>query len=203
MKYCLLVVSLFICCFIFSNQSSFGQNNPKDTLTRYYLKIAKGKIDEKRFSEANDLFKKIFALKTTVPDELAYHYGYTLLNLKKFTQGKNAIYKYLDLQGDTGAYSQKAYAALEEADCLETGYKDIFMECDVCYGDSTLDITCRLCKGTGVATTSSNFGNSYHTCHRCNGEKIVKCTVCKGHLKEKIICYNCNGRGRKKIRKKC
>jgi hypothetical protein len=213
MKSRLLVITFLFCCLFFSNRSSFAQN-PKDTLISYYMKIGKEKVAEKKFSEANDYFKKIFALKTTVPDEFAYFYGYTLLNLKKYTQGRNALYKYLDLQGDKGIYSQKAYEALEQADCQETGYKDVFVECDICYGDSTLEINCRhckgkgieicpLCKGSGVATTSTNFGSSYHTCHRCAGEKIVKCTVCKGHLKEKIICYNCNGKGRKKIRKKC
>ncbi len=211
MKY---LISVFIfCSLIFQRQVSYGQS-PKDTLANHYLEIAKGKVEEKKFTEANELFKKIFALKTTVPDELAYFYGYTLLNLKKYSQSRSALNKYLELQGYNGPLSYKAREALEEADCWETGYKDAFVECDVCYGDSTLEINCRqckgkgveicpVCKGSGVATTTTNFGNSYHTCQRCAGEKLVKCTTCKGKLKENIICYNCNGRGRKKIRRKC
>lgn len=211
MKYLILVVTF--CMLMFHHQVSFGQS-PKDTLARYYLRIAKEKIDENKLNEANDVFKKIFSLKTPVPDELAYHYGYTLLKLKKYSQCRTAFNKYLKLQGNEGPLSRQAMDGLIEADCQETGYRDAYIACDVCFGDSTLEINCRqckgkgveicpVCKGSGVATTSTNFGSNYHTCHRCNGEKIVKCTVCKGKLKETIICYSCNGKGRKKIRRKC
>ncbi len=210
------IVSGFILCFyllIGFNQASYGQS-PKDTLVNHYLEIAKGKVEEKKFSEANELFKKIFALKAPVPDELAYFYGYTLLNLKKYSQGRNALNKYLDLLGNNGPLSHKAIEALENVDCQETGYKDLYIECDICYGDSTIEIACRqckgkgieicpLCKGSGVAVSNNNFGSSYHSCQRCAGEKIIRCTICKKTLKEKIICYNCNGKGRKKIRRKC
>ncbi len=211
MKYFIVVIIFF--SLLYTSQLSFAQT-PKDTLTNYYLEVAKGKVEEKKFTEANDIFKKIFALKNPVPDELAYFYGYTLLNLKKYSQSRTALNKYLELQGQEGPLSHKAREALEEADCQETGYKDGSIECDVCFGDSTLEINCRqckskgievcpLCKGSGVTTSSNNFGNSYHTCQRCAGEKIVRCTLCKGNLKEKVICYNCNGKGRKKIRRKC
>ena len=195
------------------NLLSYGQN-PKDSLLNQYLKTAKTKVEEKKFTEANEIFKKITALKIPVPDELAYFYGYTLLNLKKYAQGKSALTKYIELVGTNGPLSQKAIEAIETIDCQETGYKNISIECDICYGDSTLEIACRhckgkgievcpLCKGTGVATTNTNFGTSYHSCQRCAGEKIIWCSVCKKTLKEKIICYNCNGKGRKKIKKKC
>ena len=211
MKHIIVVVG--VCCLFLSSQWCYGQT-PKDTLVNHYLGIAKQKIEEKKFTEANDIFKKIFALKAPVPDELAYYYGYTLLNLNKYTQSRSALNKYLELQGTNGPLSQKAQEALTRADCKETGYHDVYMQCDVCYGDSTTEIACRqckgkgieicpLCKGNGVVMSATNFGTSYHTCHRCAGEKIIKCTVCKGTLKEKIICYNCNGKGRKKIRRKC
>ena len=207
-------ILVFWCSFLITGFNlSFGQT-PNDTLTNHYLELAKQKVEEKKFSEANDIFKKIFALKSPVPDELAYFYGYTLLNLNKYSQSRVALNKYIVLQGDQGPLSHKATEALIKLDCIETGYYDVFMECDICYGDSTTEIACRhckgkgieicpLCKGSGVATASNNFGNTFHTCHRCNGEKIIKCTVCKGTLKEKIICYNCNGKGRKRIRRKC
>jgi hypothetical protein len=211
MKYFVLVFSF--CCMLFSH-TSFGQLVPKDSLAKNYLAIAKKKMAEKKYAEANDIFKKIFSFRSAMPDELAYYYGYNLLNLNKYTQSRAALNKYLVLQGDNGPLSQKAKEALLEIDCKETGYHDVTIECDVCYGDSTTEIACRnckgrgteicpLCKGNAVVMTPTNFGINYHTCHRCAGEKIVKCTVCKGTLKEKIICYNCNGRGRKKIRRKC
>ena len=210
------ISAVIILCFYFlviSNRVANGQN-PKDTLANYYLEIAKGKVEEKKFTEANEIFKKIFSLKSTVPDELAYFYGFTLVNLKKYTQGKNALNKYLTLQGTNGPLSHKAIEAIEKADCLETGYKDQYIECDVCYGDSTVEIACRhckgkgveicpLCKGSGVAISSNTFGSNYRSCNRCLGEKIIKCEVCKKTLKEKIICNNCSGQGRKKIRRKC
>ncbi|HSZ24466.1 MAG TPA: hypothetical protein VK766_02045 [Cytophagaceae bacterium] len=211
MRYFVFVCTLFH--LIFSNDVSYGQL-PKDTLAKRYFASAKVKIEENKFSEANDFFKKIVTLQVPVPDELAYFYGYTLLHLGKYPQSKAALHKYLVLQGDTGKFSVKAKESLELLDCKETGYKDVYVVCDVCFGDSTIEIHCRsckgrgieicpVCKGNGVVTTSNNFGNNYHTCHRCAGEKIIRCTACDGKLKEKIICYNCNGSGRKKIRKKC
>jgi DnaJ-class molecular chaperone len=188
--------------------------SPRDTLANHYLEIAKGKVEEKKYAEAQEIFKKIFSLKATVPDELAYFYGVTLLNLKKYSQSRTALNKYLDLQGKDGPLSHKAEEALIRVDCEETGYRDAYMVCDVCYGDSIQEITCRICKGkgiemcptckgSGVSTSTNSFGTSYHTCNRCAGEKIIRCTTCKGERKEKIVCYNCHGKGHLRIRRKC
>jgi len=207
-------LSVFIVLILmFNSLRTLAQLNG-DTLMNYYFNLAKTKMDSKRFSEANDVFKKIFSLKTPAPDELAYYYGFNLLQLNKFAQSRTALNKYLELQGTNGPFSKAALEALEIADCKETGYRDIYMLCDICYGDSAISVSCRhckekgfelcpLCKGNGVSMSTGNFGTTFQTCPRCNGEKIVKCTVCKGTLKEKIICYSCNGKGRKKIRRKC
>ncbi len=207
------VVLVSSCLFFLLLRYSFGQT-AKDTLVNSYLEVAKTKIEAQKFTEANDIFKKIFALKAPMPDDLAYYYGFTLLNLKKYAQSRVALSKYLELQGEQGPLSLKAKEALLLADCKETGYYDDSIECDICFGDSTVDIACRnckgrgievcaLCKGTGVVTSGTNFATTYRTCQRCAGEKIIKCTVCKQTLKEKIICYSCNGKGRRKIKRKC
>ena len=206
--YFMVIVVLFFCT------PTVAAQNPSDTLVFFFVTQGKKQLEDKKYKEALESFKRVFALKSAVPDEVAYYYGYALLHLSNFSQSKAALKKYIELQGRNGLLYDKTLEALEEADCKETGFKDAFILCDICFGDSTITIGCRtckekgyevcpLCKGNGVVLSASSFGNTYRTCHRCAGEKIIKCTTCKSSLKETLMCYSCSGKGRKKIRKKC
>ncbi len=199
--------------FFFAAYTNISAQVAKDSLVSVYFNAAKTKIVEEKYDDANSYFKKIFALKSPVPDELAYYYGYNLLKLKKYVQSREAILKYIKLKGEKGTLYTEALSALDELDCAETGYKEVEVECDLCHGDTLIiecsrcrgigKEVCPICGGTGVAVSAGNFGTNYHTCHRCNGNKIVTCSVCDGLGKVMEICRKCRGKGKVKEKKKC
>jgi hypothetical protein len=177
------------------------------------LNSAKTLIQEKKNQEAHQKFKKLFSLKKVIPNEAAYWYALNLYELRKNGLSKTAFKKYLKLTGDTGTYysSTKNYMAL--LDCQETGYKEVIITCEICYGDTILvECTnckgkgievCPVCRGNGVVSTQGPMGRTFHTCQRCNGDKVVTCSVCKGDRKVRDLCKSCGGSGKLKIKRKC
>ncbi len=185
-----------------------------DTLMVKFYNEAKAKIDKKNFLEANDIFKKILDLKATVPDELAYFYGYTLINLNKYTLGKQFLKKYIELTTDTGRYSHYANDLMNIADCKEVGSYFVDEKCNECEGEGRLMIKCHvcngrgnelctLCGGVGVLKKRDNFGETFSNCQKCDGTGDYECTLCQGSREEKGKCYVCDGRGKVKIKKEC
>ena len=185
-----------------------------DSLFVHYYRQAKAHIDKKNFEAANESFKKILKLKTTVPDELAYFYGYTLVNLNKYTLGKQFLKKYIDLRGDTGQFYHYATDLMNLADCKEVGSYFIEETCTECHGEGKLLVRCRtcsgrgneictLCGGIGVIKKRDNFGETFSTCQKCAGKGDYECTHCHGTKLENARCYVCDGKGKVRIKKDC
>jgi hypothetical protein len=195
-------------------QDTVKAQSENDSLLNVQYAEAKNFIDAKKFDNAYESFKKIFKLKTTVPDELAYFYGYTLINLNKYTAGKEALKKYISLKGDTGRYYKYSLHLLNLADCKETGSYFIEEQCAECHGEGSALMKCRTCNGkgkelchtcggAGVIKKKEDFGLSYNTCPKCNGNGDQRCSTCNGSGQEKTKCYVCDGRGKVKVKREC
>jgi RecJ-like exonuclease len=190
-----------------------AQDTP-DSLMNLLYGQAKHHIDKKNYQAANETFKKILNLKTTVPDELAYFYGYTLVNLNKYTLGKQFLKKYIDLRGDTGRYYNYASDMMNLADCKEVGSYFIEEKCAECEGSGKTMVTCRtcngrgneictLCGGIGAIRKRDNFGDTFSTCQKCEGKGDYLCTNCHGDKEVKARCFVCDGKGKVRIKKEC
>lgn len=202
-------ISLILVFLIYSN--AFAQTD-SDSLSKVYYEKAKEKINAKDFDGANLYFKKIFRLKTTLPDELAYYYGLTLVHLQQYAKGKEALDKYLELTGEKGVFKNETGLLLKEAEkyicskCSNKGSYVISDTCAVCEGDGKRETDCEVCKGRGmefcqvcggrgVLITPGNFGSQYSTCHHCAGGGYKSCRVCSGTRKKMIYCSECKGKG--------
>jgi|JI10StandDraft_1071094.scaffolds.fasta_scaffold979547_2 hypothetical protein len=199
--------------FLFFLLTGFCALAQRDSIALSYLRAAKTLTLEKKNLEAHQKFKKLFSLKKVIPNEAAYWYAVNLLELKKNGQSKAAFKKYLKLTGDTGEYYSPARQYLSVLDCQETGYKEVIITCEICYGDTILVEcsnckgkgieVCPVCRGNGVVSTQGPLGRTFHTCQRCNGEKVVTCSVCKGDRKVRDLCKSCGGTGKLKVKRKC
>lgn len=191
-----------------------AQDNDTQTQFKKLYTQAINAIDKKNYTEADNLFKKIGRLEIIFPDELAYFYGYTQLNLGKYQQAKEAFEKYLTLRTDTGRYAGFANHYLHLADCNIKGHYYETTTCEECKGKGKSTIECRTCRGKGtevcnicfgrgVVRTTDNFGEKFETCKKCTGAGYYTCTKCHQTLVEVDKCLICDGKGFLKIKKEC
>lgn len=200
---------LFLCLILIS-ASLLAQ---RDSAMTARLSQARLLIDQEKFQEAQPILKSILSQKKIIPNEVAYFYAVNLYGLKKYGQSRTAFRKYVKITADTGQFREKAQEYLVKLDCQETGYKEVTITCEICYGDTVLvDCNhckgqgvevCPICRGNGVVSTQSTMGRTFHTCARCNGEKIVACSVCKGKKKIRDVCNSCGGTGKLKVKRRC
>lgn len=196
-----------------------GQSS-KDSLLNAYFNKAKEQILVENYDSCQFYLKKVFALKTTLPDEMAYFYGLTLVKQKNYKKGKEAIEKYLSLTGEAGIYYNESQALLKEIDkyvcrkCNDTGITEISDTCNTCIGTGKISSDCNTCNikgvefcnacgGNGVFTNRGNLGTNYTTCTKCRGNGYYKCHVCKGTRKKEIDCNDCKGHGFQKKKVTC
>ncbi|MCU0428520.1 MAG: hypothetical protein MUF42_00985 [Cytophagaceae bacterium] len=185
----------------------------RDSLVMNTLGSARTLMESGKHQEAHQQFRMLFSMKKIIPNEAAYWYGVNLFHLTKNAASKAAFKKYLKISGDTGLHFIKTQEYLAKLDCKETGYKEVVITCEICYGDTILVEchhckgkgleVCPVCKGNGVVSSQGAMGRTFHTCSRCQGEKVLSCSVCKGQKKVRDICQSCNGTGRLKVKRKC
>lgn len=149
-----------------------------------------------------------------MPNEIAFLYGKNQHHLGNYETSSKALTKYLNLTSDTGSYYYQTIEYIKLNQCIQAGYYDSKVTCDVCYGDSTVIIDCHkcqktglvlcdLCGGKGVTVTQNNFGTNFNTCHKCEGNKYLNCPTCNGSKKENVSCKTCVGKGWLNIKKPC
>lgn len=205
-KYSLLFF-LFTFCSIISNAQS-----KKDSIAGEYLIQIRKQIEEKDYNNANLTLKKLFAMKTTLPDEVAFRYAEVQLGLGNYSKAKEAFYKYIDLTDGKGEFVEEAKMLIELSEakickkCNNTGITIVTDTCAFCNGKGKQEIACEAChgrglefcpscKGQGVVYKTSTFGGVYQTCTLCSGKGIVKCRRCDGSGKEIKFCEHCKGKG--------
>lgn len=198
-------------------KSSFGQMR-SDSLLKKYIREIEVNLEKEEYQSAMDNLKKVFSLKITLPDEIAYYYGYTLVKQGNYVKGKEALHKYIELKG-SGKYVEEAKRLLIVSEsnicqhCLNTGHYDEKENCGDCQGSGKLIYSCRscsgkgqvlcnVCRGTGVVRRGSDFGEKYQNCTRCSAKGVVDCSSCNGSSVNKSLCKRCKGEGKlvKKVR---
>lgn len=205
----LLLVLLFITLL---GQAVQAQSNKTDTAqARAYYEQAKRLIDQQKYIQAEVLFVKIFKMDVLLPDDICYHYGKTLFELKKYNQSKTFVEKYMRLNGEAGEFYLQSLQLMLDIDKATNPYasheceKIVYDTCLLCHGtgSSLQDCSrceghgktiCDLCKGNKVNIESTTFGERYFTCSRCNGSGIIACPVCEGTKHEKRKCTHCFGK---------
>ena len=200
---------------------SYAQLNKADTAeAKAYYEQALRLIEKEKYVQAEVLFVKIFKMNTLLPDEICFHYGKTLYELKKYAQGKSFIEKYTRLQGENGQFYLQSLQMLLDIEKATDPHaskeceKIVKDTCHLCHGEGSAlqtctrceahgKIICDLCKGNKVNIESTTFGEKYFTCSRCQGTGVVVCPQCEGTKKEKRKCVNCWGKKVAFYKRKC
>lgn len=201
-----LVLALFFACL-----GAKAQNNQEDTSkARAYYEQAIKLIDQSKYGQAEILFVKIFKMNVVMPDDICYHYGKTLFELKKYTQAQSFLDRYNRLKGEKGDFylpSLQLLLNIEKATDphADKGCEKIVLDsCHVCKGKGVAflpctrceghgKIICDLCKGNKVTIEFTSFGERYFTCSRCTGSGVITCPTCEATKLEKRKCSNCHG----------
>lgn len=206
-----LLISLL---FLFSLASQAQESRTQKLMTQ-----GKEFLRKENYEDAEKTFKKIFASKETLPDELCFYYGVALVKLKKYTKARDFLEKYLSLTNAKGEFEKETKVLLTEIDknvcgickgndyfwvddfcdvCIAKGYT--LGNCHACHGKDK--VVCPDCRGAKVLVTNNSLGTWYNDCPRCeNG--LVTCMRCKGSKQEQYNCTKCHGKGTVKIKKVC
>ena len=173
------------------------------------LELAVDQMNRAEYEAANLTFRKILKLDAVLPDELSYLFAETLYMVNQYHNSRSFLDKYIRLAGSNGRYYSQAMDLKMYLDeeyeailicklCDNRGYRltpclvcqgtgKIHSECFYCFGVGVN--RCELCKGKGVKTSQSSFGEmQYHTCPDCQGKGQIACKVCHG---EKFVYQNC------------
>lgn len=207
LKVKLLLTVVFIAAFL----SASGQCE-KDSLMKVYMGKAKDEIGKQDFNSADQYLRKIFGLKCTIPDEVAFMFGRTQLGLKNYTKARDGFRKYLELTGYKGSLADSAVQLILEAEknicprCNNTGVAQVtdscafckgqgvyFQDCEACRGKGKQ--LCYVCSGNGVSARPGPFGIVYQNCSHCQGKGMANCVACKGTGKKERFCELCKGKG--------
>ncbi|HTF82688.1 MAG TPA: hypothetical protein VL947_13220 [Cytophagales bacterium] len=166
-----------------------------------------------QFKTSDSLFKHILKNhRKNLPEELCYHYGVVLLQLKDSVQAKNFLHKYLSFKKNNHKYKDSSIHYLHLMDVQittparkTTSYVDT---CDLCLGrgiskqschkcSGSGKVLCYLCRGTGLLGNANEMGTAtFNECHICKGQGSMACALCKGEKTIVDTCLKCNGKGK-------
>ena len=215
---CAIVISILLLSAV---ENASAQTNKADTAQAHaYYEQAKKLIEKEKYIQAEVLFIKIFKMDVLLPDEICYHYGKTLFELKKYQQSKTFVEKYIRLKGENGEFylnSLQLELDIEKAtdpNASNACEKIVKEDCHLCHGTGVAlqsctrceghgKIVCNLCQGNKVNIESTSFGERYFTCSRCNGSGVIACPVCEGTKVEKRKCAHCHGKRFAFYKKRC
>jgi hypothetical protein len=203
---------LAVTFFLFFACIAEAQSTQDSTLLNSYLVQVRKQIAEQNYAGANNTLKKIFAIKTTLPDEVAFRYGQAQLGLNNYVKAKEAFQKYITITDNKGVFVKEAEALIIESEkgickkCNNSGWEVIIDSCTICKGTGKIKVTCNncngktkqyceVCKGQGVVLKNGAMGTIYQNCQKCNGKGIVSCTVCQGTGMREVFCEKCKGKG--------
>src|SRR6478609_5960949 len=208
--------SILILFLVVITQVSFAQTigSNSDSLVNVYMNDLRTHVNSKDYAAGNKDLGKLAALKTSLPDEVAFYYGVIQYQTGNRDKARAGFNKYLLLTNSTGTFTDSSHVYLKRIDCEARGYYEVDESCRLCNGTGELEIRCLLCEGSGqeycsvcngngVSVVHSNMGDRYQDCSHCKGTGLVPCSVCHGTLKRKTLCTTCNGRRVVKVKMKC
>jgi hypothetical protein len=180
----------------------------------------KSALAKQDYKTAQDFLKKVFALKRTLPDEIAYYNGVILFHQQKYSLAKNSFQKYLSLTGKSGIYYKESVGYIQKTDlqvcqkCGDSGFYELTDSCADCHGKGKVKtfckaceakgkVLCKTCSGSGVVKLEGSFGGSFQNCPSCGGKGYKVCHSCLGKKEQEVFCEHCAGKGFLKTRISC
>lgn len=223
MKYSILYFIAFF-LFLFPIDDLAAQKKKPEVEAYELLEMAKTRMKEGNFQQANLIFRKMLKLNSVLPTEMSYLFAETLFKVGQYENSKNFLEKYQQLTDRGSDYYllsvelekqiNTELAKIEDCElCNHAGYLvepcsvchqtgKTVQECGHCRGKGV--ISCPICIGAGVVITTNQFNEKeYRSCEKCQATGLLNCPVCEGKKEISTDCLACGGSGHKLTNKLC
>ena len=200
---------LLLLIFTFSNWVVQAQNR-NDSLVLIGLEMRKRAeismaldegvelMEQGKYKEADDRFRRVLKNVNVVPTNLTYYFGKNSYYLGKYRQSIDWLNKYIELKGTSGQYYEDCVAFLAKAERahVEKRKSDLKDAEEVLAADYYIDcgpagkVVCPVCKGKTVIITKGRFNNIYKTCPYSDNHGNLSCDeynlLLRGELEAKF-----------------
>lgn len=165
---------------------------------RRYIDTAVVLMDQERYAEADGYFMTALENINVLPADFCFYFGKNSYYLKSYSQSIDWLNKYLELKGSRGQFSKEVLALLEQAEeafrqnrsatsTVDVKTRFFYLNTVAC-NDNKL-ISCPVCKGDDVITTTDQFGEKYYKSCPYSHNGVLTCEqfnlLIQGKLKEK------------------
>ena len=166
---------------------------------RRYIDTAVFYMDQERYAEADGYFMTALENINVLSADFCFYFGKNSYYLKSYAQSIDWLNKYLELKGSRGQFSKEVLSLLEKAEegfrqnrSATTGVVDVktrFFYLNTIDCDENKLITCPVCKGDGIITTTDRLGEKYYKVCPYSTNGVLTCSefnlLIQGKLKEK------------------
>ena len=165
---------------------------------RRFIDTAVVYMDQERYAEADGYFMKALENINVLSADFCFYFGKNSFYLKSYAQSIDWLNKYLELKGSRGQFSREVLEILEKAeegfrlDRTATSAVDVktrFFYLNTIGCDDHKVITCPVCKGDGIITTTDRLGQKYYKACPYSTNGVLTCAefnlLIQGKLKEK------------------
>lgn len=189
----ILILLLFVAGLGYQAKAQQQTQDPRRKIDSaiYYLDIG-------QYVKADELFMTALEQIDVLSADFCFHFGKNSFFMNKYAQSIDWLNKYLELKGSRGQYSRETLDILEKAEeafrnnrtassGADVNSKFFYLNTIQCKEDDL--ITCPVCKGDDVITTTDRFGERlYKTCPYSNNG-VLTCIefnlLIQGNLKPK------------------
>lgn len=165
---------------------------------RRFIDTAVVYMDQERYAEADSYFIRALENINVLSADFCFYFGKNSFYLKNYAQSIDWLNKYLELKGSRGQYSKEVLNLLESAEeefrknrssTAEVDVKTRFFYLNTINCDENKVITCPVCKGDGIITTTDRLGQKYYKACPYSTNGVLTCAefnlLIQGKLKEK------------------
>ena len=166
---------------------------------RRFIDTAVVYMDQERYAEADGYFMKALENINVLSADFCFYFGKNSYYLESYSQSIDWLNKYLELKGSRGQFSKETLSLLEKAEegfrnnrTETSGTVDVktrFFYLNTINCDDSKVITCPVCKGDDVITTTDQLGEKYYKACPYSHNGVLTCAqfnlLIQGKLKEK------------------
>lgn len=165
---------------------------------RRYIDTAVVFMNQERYAEADSYFMTALENINVLSADFCFFFGKNSYYLKSYAQSIDWLNKYLELKGSRGQYSKEVLEILEKSEegfrqnRTSTSAVDVktrFFYLNTINCDDNKVITCPVCKGDGIITTTDRLGQKYYRPCPYSTNGVLTCAefnlLIQGKLKEK------------------
>jgi len=165
---------------------------------RRFIDTAVNYMNQERYAEADGYFMTALENINVLSADFCFYFGKNSYYLQSYSQSIDWLNKYLELKGSRGQHSKEVLEILEKAEegfrnnrssTAKVDVKTRFFYLNTINCDHNKVITCPVCKGDDVITTTDQLGEKYYRTCPYSHNGVLTCAefnlLIQGKLKDK------------------